>query len=65
MSYVEDMIGCAAYAVPFTHLGVLVGQIMTRMTAWSLVSKWFKSSLSHWKAKILSFRGCLTLFKLA
>ena len=56
-------LGCAPDCLPFLHLGVLVGQCMSRVSAWSLIVDHFRSRLSDWKAKFLSFGGRLTLIK--
>ena len=55
--------GYAPASCPFFHLGVPVGQNMTRISAWSSVVDRFRSKLSGWKAKSLSSGGRLLLIK--
>ncbi|XP_052623727.1 uncharacterized protein LOC128129070 [Lactuca sativa] len=44
-------VGCAPDSCPFIHLGVLAGQNMSRISAWSSVVDRFRSKLLGWKAK--------------
>lgn len=58
-----DKIDCDIAKIPFIHLRVLVGQIMTRVSTWASISDRFRSRLLGWKAKTLSIGGRLTLVK--
>lgn len=60
---VADTIGFAASSLPFLHLGIPVGQNLTRISAWARVIDRFRSKLSKWKTKSLSIGGRLTLVK--
>lgn len=60
---VARMMGCAPTYLPFTHLGIPVGQNMSKISAWSPILNRFRSRLSGWKAKGLYFGGRLTLIK--
>lgn len=51
-------------SLPFIHLGVAMGQNMSRINSWSLIMNRFQSRLADWKTKCLSFGGRLTLIKL-
>ncbi|GKD78656.1 RNA-directed DNA polymerase, eukaryota, reverse transcriptase zinc-binding domain protein [Tanacetum coccineum] len=56
-------IGCATFSTPFTHLGVKVGGLMSRINSWEdFVSK-VSSRLSKWNLKTLSIGDRLTLIK--
>lgn len=55
--------GCALDSFMFVHLGVLVGQNMNRVNAWSSIIYRFRSRLAVWKVKSLYFGGRLTLIK--
>ncbi|GKB77897.1 RNA-directed DNA polymerase, eukaryota, reverse transcriptase zinc-binding domain protein [Tanacetum coccineum] len=55
--------GCATFSTPFTHLGVKVGGLLSRINSWEdFVSK-VSSRLSKWKLKTLSIGDRLTLIK--
>ena len=56
-------LGCAPDCLPFVHLGVPVGQCMSRVSAWSPIVDRFRPKLLGWKVKSLSFGGRLTLIK--
>ncbi|GKC81848.1 RNA-directed DNA polymerase, eukaryota, reverse transcriptase zinc-binding domain protein [Tanacetum coccineum] len=56
-------IGCTTFQAPFNYLGVKVGGIMTRLSAWEEVVAKLTSRLSKWKLKTLSIGGRLTLIK--
>ncbi|KAL7606616.1 uncharacterized mitochondrial protein AtMg01250-like [Lactuca sativa] len=43
---VANRIGCAASMLPFSHLGILVGQPMTRKSSWVPMIDKFRSKLS-------------------
>ncbi|GJZ27857.1 putative RNA-directed DNA polymerase, eukaryota, reverse transcriptase zinc-binding domain protein [Tanacetum coccineum] len=55
--------GCGVGDFPFTYLGLPIGVNMRRTSAWYMVIEKFKSRLSEWKAKTISFGGRLTLVK--
>ncbi|GJZ16048.1 hypothetical protein Tco_0551725 [Tanacetum coccineum] len=55
--------GCLGNNLPFTYLGVKVGDNMTRVNSWIEVVKKVSNKLSSWKAKSLSVGGRLTLIK--
>nr|GFA38111.1 RNA-directed DNA polymerase, eukaryota [Tanacetum cinerariifolium]GFA62235.1 RNA-directed DNA polymerase, eukaryota [Tanacetum cinerariifolium] len=48
---------------PFRYLGVMVGDCMTRKSAWSDIVQKLHSRLSKWKVNTLSIGGRLTLLK--
>ncbi|XP_022003858.1 uncharacterized protein LOC110901312 [Helianthus annuus] len=48
---------------PFKHLGLIVGANMNLIRNWKSVIDIFKSRLSIWKAKSLSYVGRITLLK--
>ncbi|GJV52938.1 putative RNA-directed DNA polymerase, partial [Tanacetum coccineum] len=54
---------CSVSTFPFTYLGLPIGVNMRRTSAWNGVVDRFKSRLSGWKAKAMSFGGRLTLVK--
>lgn len=58
-----DSIGCAPGAILFLHLGIPVGQNMSRISVLASIMDRFRSKLSTWKVKSLSFGGRLTLIK--
>ncbi|KAL4585017.1 hypothetical protein LXL04_009630 [Taraxacum kok-saghyz] len=60
---VANLVGCAPLKLPFTYLGVKVGGVMSRSTAWEEVAKKLTAKLSNWKLKTLSVGGRLTLIK--
>ncbi|GJZ64026.1 RNA-directed DNA polymerase, eukaryota, reverse transcriptase zinc-binding domain protein [Tanacetum coccineum] len=51
------------FSSPFTHLGVKVGGVMSRIKAWDEVISKLLYRLSKWKLKTLSIGGRLTLIK--
>nr|GEY71101.1 reverse transcriptase domain, reverse transcriptase zinc-binding domain protein [Tanacetum cinerariifolium] len=53
--------GCGIEEFPFTYLGLLIGENMRRVKAWSTVVEKFKNRLAEWKTKTMSFGGRLTL----
>nr|GFC94130.1 hypothetical protein [Tanacetum cinerariifolium] len=63
VSHGAATIGCAVLHTPFKYLGVVVGDHMTRHSAWSYVIQKVQSRLSRWKANTLSIGGRLTLLK--
>ena len=63
VSHGAASIGCTVLHTPFKYLGVVVGDRMTRHSAWSSVIQKVQSRLSRWKAKTLSIGGRLTLLK--
>lgn len=61
---VANVMGCVYEFLPFTHLGVPVGQNMNRVNSRAPIIDRFCNMHAKWKAKCLSFGGCLTLVKL-
>lgn len=58
-----NILGCKAGSLPFTYLGVPVGENMNLVKNWKPIIDKFHSKLSSWKSKTLSFGGKLTLIK--
>ncbi|GKE34937.1 RNA-directed DNA polymerase, eukaryota, partial [Tanacetum coccineum] len=56
-------IGCDVMHSQFCYLGVMVGDCMSRETAWVDMVHKLRSHLSNWKVKTLSTSGRLTLLK--
>nr|GEX76094.1 RNA-directed DNA polymerase, eukaryota [Tanacetum cinerariifolium] len=56
-------IGCSVMHLPFKYLGVMVGDHMSRYSAWSSSIQKIRTRLSMWKVKTLSVGGRLTLLK--
>ncbi|GJT57856.1 RNA-directed DNA polymerase, eukaryota [Tanacetum coccineum] len=56
-------IGCEVMRTPFKYLGVMVGDHMSRYSAWSNTIQKVRARLSKWKVKTLSIGGRLTLLK--
>nr|GEW58002.1 hypothetical protein [Tanacetum cinerariifolium] len=56
-------IGCDIMKTPFKYLGVMVGDNMSRLSAWSNSIQKIHAKLSKWKVKTLSIGGRLTLLK--
>ncbi|GKB92679.1 reverse transcriptase domain, reverse transcriptase zinc-binding domain protein [Tanacetum coccineum] len=54
---------CGVGEFPFMYLGLSIGVNMRRVSAWNDVIDRFKSRLSEWKAKAMSFGGRLMLVK--
>ncbi|GKD74139.1 hypothetical protein Tco_1332421 [Tanacetum coccineum] len=54
---------CGMGEIPFTYLGLPIGDNMSRVSAWNSVVEKFKSRLAEWKAKTMSFGRRLTLVK--
>ncbi|KAJ0757712.1 putative RNA-directed DNA polymerase [Helianthus annuus] len=54
---------CKQGKFPFKHLGLVVGANMNLVRHWSPVIDTFRSRLSLWKAKTLSYGGRITLIK--
>ncbi|KAM0033825.1 hypothetical protein Hdeb2414_s0016g00490411 [Helianthus debilis subsp. tardiflorus] len=50
-------------SLPFTYLGIPIGVNMKRAKFWSPVVEKFKSKLSKWKERYLSFSGRVTMAK--
>ncbi|KAJ9557691.1 hypothetical protein OSB04_012305 [Centaurea solstitialis] len=57
------VIGCGKGTLPLFYLGLPVGSSIKRLSHWEKVVNKFKSKLSGWKSKWLSFGGRLTLVK--
>ncbi|GKB28976.1 RNA-directed DNA polymerase, eukaryota, reverse transcriptase zinc-binding domain protein [Tanacetum coccineum] len=58
-----DLIGCTVMRSPFCYLGVMVGECMSRRSAWASTVHKLQLRLSKWKVKTLSIGGRLTLLK--
>nr|GEU57290.1 RNA-directed DNA polymerase, eukaryota [Tanacetum cinerariifolium] len=56
-------IGCEVMQTPFKYLGVMVGDHMSRYSAWSNTIQKVRGRLTRWKVKTLSIGGRLTLLK--
>nr|GEW46975.1 RNA-directed DNA polymerase, eukaryota, reverse transcriptase zinc-binding domain protein [Tanacetum cinerariifolium] len=56
-------IGYEVMQTPFKYLGVMVGDHMSRYSAWSNTIQKVHGRLSRWKVKTLSIGGRLTLLK--
>lgn len=54
-----DMIGCGIETIPFKYLGLLMGSVMSRLNSWSPVLDKFRSRLTGWKTRTISFGGLL------
>ncbi|GJV66825.1 RNA-directed DNA polymerase, eukaryota [Tanacetum coccineum] len=57
------LIGCETLQSSFKYLGVMVGECMSRFSAWTNTIQKLHSRLSNWKVKTLSIGGRLTLLK--
>ncbi|GJX54884.1 RNA-directed DNA polymerase, eukaryota [Tanacetum coccineum] len=65
-SLVDDAankIGCMAIKLPFSYLGINIGDRMSRIKAWDNVINNVLCLLSKWKMKSFSIGGRLTLLK--
>ncbi|KAJ9565542.1 hypothetical protein OSB04_001508 [Centaurea solstitialis] len=60
---VAHWLNCKKGSIPFTYLGLPVGDNMAKASAWKPIIDKFKSRLSLWKAKHLSAGGRLCLIK--
>ncbi|GJT05587.1 hypothetical protein Tco_0840049 [Tanacetum coccineum] len=58
-----DLIECIVMRSPFRYLGVMVGECMSRRSAWANTVYKLQLRLSKWKVKTLSIGGRLTLLK--
>lgn len=58
-----NFLRCDVGVFPFHYLGVPIGVNMKRSSLWQPVIEKFKSKLTSWKAKYLSFAGRATLVK--
>nr|GEZ20697.1 RNA-directed DNA polymerase, eukaryota [Tanacetum cinerariifolium] len=56
-------IGCDILHTPFKYLGVMVGDHMSRLSAWSNSIQKIRAKLSTWMVKTLSIGGRLTILK--
>jgi len=54
---------CRVGSLPFVYLGLPIGGNARLLSFWELLILRIKSRLSGWKAKHLSFGGCLVLLK--
>nr|GEY13271.1 hypothetical protein [Tanacetum cinerariifolium] len=59
----SEVIGCGASNIPFTHLGLPMVQVMSRIQAWKPITDKFDSKFTSWKAKTLSIKERLALIK--
>lgn len=59
VSSMAQCMGCSSDTLTFIHLGVPVGQNMTRVVAWSSIIDRFRSRLAGGKAKFISNGGTL------
>jgi hypothetical protein len=55
------LFGCNAGEYPFTYLGIPMHHRQLLNAQWSKVEERFQKKLSYWKAKYLSYGGCLVL----
>ncbi|GJT85273.1 RNA-directed DNA polymerase, eukaryota [Tanacetum coccineum] len=62
-SAMANVIGCGASKLPLKYLGVPVGCNMARCANWDVIINKFSSKLSHWKARMISVVGRLSLIK--
>ncbi|KAJ0764362.1 putative RNA-directed DNA polymerase [Helianthus annuus] len=58
-----NRLSCNKGSFPFKHLGLVVGANMNLVRNWNPVIEVFRSRLSLWKAKNLSYGGRITLLK--
>nr|GEY18143.1 RNA-directed DNA polymerase, eukaryota [Tanacetum cinerariifolium] len=58
-----SFIGCNVMCTPFKYLWVMVGDLITRNSAWDSIVQKVRSKLSKWKSKTLSVGGRRTLVK--
>ncbi|GJX94112.1 RNA-directed DNA polymerase, eukaryota, reverse transcriptase zinc-binding domain protein [Tanacetum coccineum] len=56
-------VGCMSLKLPFTYLGIKVGDLMTHIKSWEEIINKLHRRLSKWKLKTLSIGGRLTLLK--
>ncbi|XP_071695209.1 uncharacterized protein [Rutidosis leptorrhynchoides] len=55
--------GCSVRKMPFTYLGMPIGQNMCKKYSWDPIVEKLKKRLSGWKSRTMSFGGRLTLIK--
>ncbi|GJS78050.1 RNA-directed DNA polymerase, eukaryota, reverse transcriptase zinc-binding domain protein [Tanacetum coccineum] len=55
--------GCSTLQLPFSYLGIKVGDMMSHLKSWDEIIDSLYSRLSRWKMKTLSIRSRLTLLK--
>ncbi|GJV77516.1 RNA-directed DNA polymerase, eukaryota, reverse transcriptase zinc-binding domain protein [Tanacetum coccineum] len=58
-----NIVGCSNSSMPFSYLGVKVGDCTSRIQSWDGVIRKISSRLSRWKLKTLLIGGRLTLLK--
>ncbi|KAD3642016.1 hypothetical protein E3N88_31240 [Mikania micrantha] len=63
VSKAASKLHCHVGELPFTYLGLSVGDNMNREVHWQPVVDVFRKRLSSWKARNLSFGGRITLIK--
>jgi len=56
-----DLFGCNAEEYPFRYLGIPMHHRQLLNSKWSKIEERFEKKLSCWKAKYLSYGGCLVL----
>ncbi|XP_058741679.1 uncharacterized protein LOC131614069 [Vicia villosa] len=61
LNSVTHFLGCKRGAVPFSFLGISVGENHSRRRVWSRVINKIKIRLSSWKGKFISIGGRVTL----
>ncbi|KAI3728414.1 hypothetical protein L6452_17050 [Arctium lappa] len=57
------LLHCREGSIPFTYLGMPMGEKMARVSSWKPIIEKFKVRLSDWKARNLSIGGRLCLCK--
>ena len=63
LGYMARWMRCRIRKIPFTYLGLPIGESMRRVSACHPIVEKFKKRLSEWRAKTMSFGGRLTLVK--
>lgn len=63
VSSMARILKCKVGMLPFKYLGLWVGADMNKVSSWDPIIELFKSRLSIWKAKKLSYGGRATLIK--
>lgn len=63
IKYAADCLLCKSGNLPFTYLGLPIGDNCSRLSAWNPIIGRMEKKLSLWKGKLLSMGGRLTLIK--
>lgn len=63
VSHCSAPLGCEPSSLPFTYIGIPMGDNMNLKNDWRPIIEKFHSKLSSWKVKLLSFGGRVTLVK--